>query len=199
MAATVCRRASASRDRGGGHAPAIPRTGSKGRSRRGAGLAQAKDDARGRSAGPGGGAPGVRGGKTAERPRDERIRSRQDAIRQRYLEYAAGLQGTGTALDRELALRIRQFVKDMPAIHRLRSGDGASSSRRAHAKSGSSSSVLDVQKFPLVPSFQPWRGPPDSAVTLRRLSSQDRHSRSRAISPIRNSLAIECAFEQRKV
>ena len=56
-------RASASRDRGGGHAAANPRTGSKGRSRRGAGLAQAKDYARGRSARPGGGASGGEGGQ----------------------------------------------------------------------------------------------------------------------------------------
>ena len=34
----------------------------------------------------------------------------------RYLDYAAELQGTGTARDRELALQIRQFVKDMPEI-----------------------------------------------------------------------------------
>ena len=34
----------------------------------------------------------VRGGNTTERPWDARIRSRQDAIRQRYLDYAAELQ-----------------------------------------------------------------------------------------------------------
>lgn len=62
----------------------------------------------------------AREGKTAERPWDERIRSRQDAIRQRYLDYAAELQGTGTACDHELALQIRQFVKDMPAIETRR-------------------------------------------------------------------------------
>lgn len=62
----------------------------------------------------------VREGKTAERPWDERIRSRQDAIRQRYLDYAAELQVTGTARDRELALQIRQFVEDMPAIETRR-------------------------------------------------------------------------------
>ena len=39
----------------------------------------------------------VRGGKTAERPWDERIKSRQDAIRQRYLDYAAELQRSGAA------------------------------------------------------------------------------------------------------
>jgi type IV secretory pathway VirD2 relaxase len=62
----------------------------------------------------------VREGKTAERPWDDRIRSRQDAIRQRYLDYATELQGTGTARDRELALQIRQFVENMPAIETRR-------------------------------------------------------------------------------
>src|SRR6478735_1211584 len=37
----------------------------------------------------------AREGKTAERPWDARIRSRQDEIRRRYLDYAAELQGTG--------------------------------------------------------------------------------------------------------
>ncbi len=62
----------------------------------------------------------VRGGTTAKRPWGDRIRSRQDAIRQRYLDYAAELQGTGTARDRTLALQIRQFVKEMPAIETRR-------------------------------------------------------------------------------
>jgi hypothetical protein len=55
-------------------------------------------------------------GKTAERPWEDRIRSRQDAIRRRYLDYAAELQRSGTARDHILARQIRQFVKDMPAI-----------------------------------------------------------------------------------
>jgi type IV secretory pathway VirD2 relaxase len=62
----------------------------------------------------------VRGGKTSERPWDDRIRSRQDAIRGRYLDYAAELQRGGTARDQALALQIRQFVKDMPAIETRR-------------------------------------------------------------------------------
>lgn len=62
----------------------------------------------------------VRGGKTAERPWDERIRSRQGAIRQQYLDYASELQRSGTARDSALARQIRQFVKDMPAVETRR-------------------------------------------------------------------------------
>ncbi|WMT79582.1 relaxase/mobilization nuclease domain-containing protein [Bradyrhizobium sp. Ash2021] len=62
----------------------------------------------------------VRAGKTTERPWDARIRSRQDAIRRRYLDYAAELQRSGTARDDALARQIRQFVKDMPAIETRR-------------------------------------------------------------------------------
>jgi hypothetical protein len=62
----------------------------------------------------------AREGKTAERPWDERIRSRRDAIRQRYLDYAAELQGTGAARDREFASQIRQFVEEMPAMETRR-------------------------------------------------------------------------------
>jgi hypothetical protein len=62
----------------------------------------------------------VRGGKTTERPWDVRIQSRQDAIRQRYLDYAAELQRSGTARDDALARQIRQFVKDMPAVETRR-------------------------------------------------------------------------------
>src|ERR1700681_95608 len=62
----------------------------------------------------------VRGGKTTERPWDARIRSRQDAIRQRYLDYAAELQRSGKARDDALARQIRQFVENMPAIETRR-------------------------------------------------------------------------------
>ncbi len=62
----------------------------------------------------------AREGKTAERPWDERIRSRRDTIRQRYLDYAAELQGTGAARDREFASQIRQFVEEMPAMETRR-------------------------------------------------------------------------------
>ena len=62
----------------------------------------------------------ARGGKTVERPWEDRIRSRQDAIRQGYLDYAAELQRSGTANDQVLARQIRQFVKDMPTIETRR-------------------------------------------------------------------------------
>ncbi|MGY4506405.1 type IV secretory pathway VirD2 relaxase [Bradyrhizobium sp. GM24.11] len=62
----------------------------------------------------------VRGGKPTERPWDARIRSRQDAIRQRYLEFAAELQRSGTARDDALARQIRQFVNDMPTVETRR-------------------------------------------------------------------------------
>jgi hypothetical protein len=58
----------------------------------------------------------ARRGKGAKRPWDDRIRSRQEAIRQRYLDYASELQRAGTARDQALALQIRQFVNDMPAV-----------------------------------------------------------------------------------
>ena len=58
----------------------------------------------------------VRGGRTAKHPWDEQIKSRQEAIRRRYLEYAAELQHSGAATDHELARQVRQFVNDMPAV-----------------------------------------------------------------------------------
>jgi type IV secretory pathway VirD2 relaxase len=62
----------------------------------------------------------VRGGRTAKHPWDEQIKSRQDAIRRRYLDYAAELQRSGVAADHELARQIRRFVKDMPAVETRR-------------------------------------------------------------------------------
>jgi len=62
----------------------------------------------------------VRGGRTAKHPWDEQIKSRQEAIRRRYLEYADELQRSGVAADHELARQIRQFVKDMPAAETRR-------------------------------------------------------------------------------
>jgi type IV secretory pathway VirD2 relaxase len=62
----------------------------------------------------------VRGGRAAKHPWDEQIKSRQDAIRRRYLEYAAELQSSGVAADHALARQIRQFVKDMPAVETRR-------------------------------------------------------------------------------
>src|SRR5258708_2064255 len=61
-----------------------------------------------------------RGVGRAEGAWDARMRSRQDAIRQRYLDYAAELQRSGTARDDALARQIRQFVKDMPAVETRR-------------------------------------------------------------------------------
>ena len=60
------------------------------------------------------------GGRSAKRPWDELIKSRQDAIRRRYLEYAAELQRSGAAADHVLAHQIRQFVSDMPAVETRR-------------------------------------------------------------------------------
>ncbi|MEY9120646.1 relaxase/mobilization nuclease domain-containing protein [Bradyrhizobium yuanmingense] len=62
----------------------------------------------------------VRGGRTAKPPWDEQIKSRQDAIRRRYLDYAAELQRSGVPADHELARQIRQFVEDMPAVETRR-------------------------------------------------------------------------------
>lgn len=63
----------------------------------------------------------VRGGRTAAKnPWDEQIKSRQDAIRQRYLDYADELQRSGVPADHELARQVRQFVNDMPAVETRR-------------------------------------------------------------------------------
>lgn len=78
----------------------------------------------------------VRGGKTAKHRWDEQIKSRQDAIRQRYLDYADELQRSRLAADHELARHVRQFVNDMPAVttrrHELKNelSELASSRRR---------------------------------------------------------------------
>ncbi|MCK1448811.1 relaxase/mobilization nuclease domain-containing protein [Bradyrhizobium sp. 2] len=83
--------------------------------------------------------PEVRGDKTAKHPWDEQIRSRQDAIRRRYLEYAAELQRSGVTADHELARQIRRFVEDMPAVETRRHAlkgelSELASSRRRDAK-----------------------------------------------------------------
>ncbi|MCA1544676.1 MULTISPECIES: relaxase/mobilization nuclease domain-containing protein [Bradyrhizobium] len=62
----------------------------------------------------------VRSSKTAKHPWDEQIKSRQDAIRRRYLDYAAELQRSGVPADVELARQVRQFVDDMPGIETRR-------------------------------------------------------------------------------
>ncbi|MGY3233295.1 type IV secretory pathway VirD2 relaxase [Bradyrhizobium sp. USDA 4448] len=62
----------------------------------------------------------VRGGRSAKQPWDEQIKSRQDAIRRRYLDYATALQRSGVAADHDLARQVRQFVNDMPAVETRR-------------------------------------------------------------------------------
>lgn len=62
----------------------------------------------------------VRSGGTAKHAWDEHIRSRQDAIRRRYLDYAAQLQRSGVPADHELARQVREFVNDMPAVETRR-------------------------------------------------------------------------------
>lgn len=62
----------------------------------------------------------VRAGKTAKHTWDEQIKSRQEAIRRRYLDYAAELQRSGVPADRELAREVRQFVNDMPTVETRR-------------------------------------------------------------------------------
>jgi type IV secretory pathway VirD2 relaxase len=81
----------------------------------------------------------MRGSRTVKHPWDEQIKSRQDAIRRRYLEYAAELQRSGVAADRELARQIRQFVEDMPPVETRRLAlknelSELASSRRRDAK-----------------------------------------------------------------
>lgn len=62
----------------------------------------------------------VRSGKIAKHPWDERIKSRQDAIRRRYLDYAAELLRSGVSGDHALARQIRQFVNNMTAVETRR-------------------------------------------------------------------------------
>lgn len=83
----------------------------------------------------------VRGGRAAKHPWDEQIKSRQDAIRRRYLDYAAELQRSEVAADHALARRIRQFVNEMPAVetrrHALKSGlSELANTRRREAEQG---------------------------------------------------------------
>lgn len=62
----------------------------------------------------------VKADKTVQHTWDEQIKSRQDTIRRRYLDYAAELQRSGVEADHTLARQIRQFVDDMPAIETRR-------------------------------------------------------------------------------
>ncbi|UPU01424.1 relaxase/mobilization nuclease domain-containing protein (plasmid) [Bradyrhizobium barranii subsp. apii] len=62
----------------------------------------------------------VRGSRTAKHPWDEQIKSRQDAIRRRYLDVAAELQRSEAPADHELARQVRKFVDDMPTVETRR-------------------------------------------------------------------------------
>ncbi|MFB6452761.1 relaxase/mobilization nuclease domain-containing protein [Bradyrhizobium tunisiense] len=83
----------------------------------------------------------VRGGEAVKHPWNEHIKSRQDAIRRLYLDYAAELQRSGVVADHELARQIRQFVNDMPAVetrwHALKNGlSELANGRRRGAEQG---------------------------------------------------------------
>jgi len=90
----------------------------------------------------------VRGGRTSKHPWDKQIESRQEAIRRRYLDYAAELQRSGAVADHALARQIRQFVKDMPAVetrrHVLKNELAElANSRRRNAEHGVDSNLRD--------------------------------------------------------
>ena len=92
----------------------------------------------------------VRSSRTAKHPWDEQIKSRQDVIRRRYLDYAAELQRSGAAADHELARQVRQFVDDMPAIETRRHAlkgelSELASSRRRGAEQGGDDDVRDLK------------------------------------------------------
>ncbi len=90
----------------------------------------------------------MRGGRTSKHPWDKQIESRQEAIRRRYLDYAAELQRSGAVADHALARQIRQFVKDMPAVetrrHVLKNELAElANSRRRNAEHGVDSNLRD--------------------------------------------------------
>jgi hypothetical protein len=58
----------------------------------------------------------AREGIRQDHPWETQLRSRQEAIRQCYLDQAGALERSGQAPDRALAEQIRDFVNDMPAI-----------------------------------------------------------------------------------
>ena len=62
----------------------------------------------------------AREGKSGARPWEEKIRSRQQAIRKTYLHFAEELEDAGSASDKALARQLREFVRDMPAIETRR-------------------------------------------------------------------------------
>ena len=94
----------------------------------------------------------AREGTGEDRPWEKQIRSRQEAIRRRYLDYASELERSGQAPDHALARQIREFVRDMPAIetrrHALRKelAEFAESRRRDMAREIEPARRADVEK-----------------------------------------------------
>lgn len=62
----------------------------------------------------------AREGKSAERPWERQIQSRQEAIRRTYLNYASELERSDKSTDHALARQIHEFVRDMPAVETRR-------------------------------------------------------------------------------
>ncbi len=62
----------------------------------------------------------AREGTGNNRPWEKQIRSRQEVIRRRYLDYASELERSAQAPDHVLARQIREFVREMPAIETRR-------------------------------------------------------------------------------
>lgn len=62
----------------------------------------------------------ARDGKSGARPWEEKIQSRQKAIRQTYLRFAEELEAAGSSSDKALARQMREFVRDMPTIETRR-------------------------------------------------------------------------------
>ena len=62
----------------------------------------------------------AREGKSGKRPWEEKIQSRQRAIRETYLRFAEELEAAGSASDKALARELREFVREMPAIETKR-------------------------------------------------------------------------------
>jgi hypothetical protein len=94
----------------------------------------------------------AREGKIAKRPWEKQIRSRQEAIRRRYLDYASELERTGLTSDHALARQIRQFVQEMPAVetkrHMLKRelSEFAESRRRDVERDTNSGRRVDAEK-----------------------------------------------------
>jgi hypothetical protein len=87
----------------------------------------------------------VRGGRNAKHPWDEQIKTRQEAIRRRYLDYAAELQRSGVPADHELARQVRQFVKDMPGVETRRHALKSELSELASSRRQCADQDVDVE------------------------------------------------------